>query len=125
MTEKQINELRASLPKWENGNPPTLTLEQQIISEELDIREFMLSCLAYGNDYFEAIKSSWYVDNRRPNDFDWDRLEKLGIKNGRQRVQELWDEMKKDFEEHATIAYHVYTDYEGCSYNSVVWDDEK
>ena len=110
MTEKQINELRASLPKWENGNPPTLTLKQQIVSEELDIREFMLSCLAYGNDYFEEIKSSWYVHNRRPNDFDWDRLEKLGIKNGRQRVQELWDEMKKDFEEHATIAYNVYTD---------------
>lgn len=125
MTEKQINELRASLPKWENGNPPTLTLEQQIISKELDIREFMLSCLAYDNDYFEEIKSSWYVHNRRPNDFDWDRLEKLGIKNGRQRVQELWDEMKKDFEEHATIAYHVSADYEGCSYNSVIWDDEK
>ena len=125
MTEKQINELRASLPKWENGNPPTLTLEQQIISEELDIREFMLSCLVYHQDYFTEIQQSWYVDNRRSDDFDWDRLERLGVKNGRQRVQELWDEMKKDFAEHATILNNVGTDSEGVSYNSVIWDDEK
>lgn len=125
MTEKQMQELRNTLPQWEHGNPPVFTSEQAIINQELSIREFMLSCLVYHEDYFKEIQSSWYVYNRRSNDFDWDRLERLGVKNGRQRVQELWNEMKKDFAEHATILDNVGTDSEGVSYNSVIWDDEK
>ena len=125
MTEKQIKELQSTLPQWENGNPPVFTPEQAIINEELCIREFMLSCLAYHSDYFSTIKCSWYVNNRRGDDFDWDRLERLGVKNSRQRVQELWDEMKKDFTEHATILDNVGMDGEGVTYNSVVWDDEE
>ena len=50
---------------------------------------------------------------------------KLGVKNGLQRVKDLWEEMKNDFQKHATIVYHVGEDGEGNSYNGVRWDDEE
>lgn len=125
MTRKQIKELERTLPKWENRNPPVLTKEQKILQKELEIRDMMLSNLTYGGNYFDMTKESWYIRNLSKEGYDWEQLEKLGIKDGYKRVQELWEEMKNDFEKHATIEYDVYTDCEGLSYNHVYWDDEK
>lgn len=124
MTRKQIESLKNTLPRWEKGNPPVLTKKQQILEKELEIRDMMLSNLVYGSDYFDMTKQSWYVGNLRKDGYDWDQLEKLGVKDGYKRVQELWEEMKNDFEKHATVEQNVYTDCEGVSYNSVSWDDE-
>lgn len=125
MTEKQMKELRATLPQWKNGNPPTLTQEQAILEKELDIRDMMLSNLVYGSDYFQMTKASWYVNNRGSRGYDWDDLKALGVKRAYQRVQQIWAEMKRDFKKHATVRHNVYTDCEGVSYNSVTWDDEE
>ena len=124
MTRKQMEALKNTLPRWEKGNPPILTKKQQILEKELEIRDMMLSNLVYGSDYFDMTKQSWYAGNLRKDGYDWDQLEKLGVKNGYKRVQELWEEMKNDFEKHATVEQNVYTDCEGVSYNSVSWDDE-
>ena len=125
MTEREMNELKATLPQYEHGYRPPLTQEQEVLDKELTIRRMMLSCLTYGDDYFRMTKQSWYVDNRGPEGFDWDELKTLGVKYAYQRVQQIWTEMKRDFKKHATINRGVYTDCEGVSYNSVVWDDEE
>lgn len=125
MTEKQIRALKDSLPKWQNGCPPKLTKEQAILKKELQIRDMMLSNLAYHGDYFAMTKQSWYVNNRSSRGYDWDELKALGVKHAYQRVQQIWAEMKRDFKNHATLVCNVYTDCEGLSYNSIHWDDEE
>ena len=124
MTERQIKEARARLPHWFKEKDK-LTKEQRLEHEELDIREYMLSCLAYNGDYFKSIKESWYINNSKyGSDENKVRLEQLGVKDDRQREKELWEEMKKDFAEHAKIHWSVGHDCEGLWYNSVEWDDE-
>ena len=125
MTRQQMKELENSLPKWVHGEPPVLTKEQKIIQKELEIRDMMLSNLIYGSDYFAMTKQNWYIRNLSKDGYDWEQLEKLGVKDGLQRVKELWEEMKKDFTEHCTVHYGTYTDCEGLTYNSTTWDDEE
>lgn len=124
MTERQINELKATLPKWDRGVRPPLTKKQKILDEELRIREMMISNLCYGGDYFHMVQESWYVRNLGADGYDWDILEKLGVPNAKQRVRDIWEEMKADFEKHATVHHCVHTDSEGLTYNSIEWDDE-
>lgn len=124
MTQRQIKELQATLPKWENGKPPVLTREQEILSTELDIRDSMISCLCYGYDYFQTTKASWYVNNLGSRGYDWDKLKALGVKHAYQRVQQIWAEMKHDFKKHATVERNVHTDCEGLNYNTIHWNDE-
>ena len=64
MTGKEMEKLRNSLPKWENGKPPILTAEQEQLDRELWCREMINSILIYhgknnimDNDYLEK-----YID---------------------------------------------------------------
>ena len=97
MTGKEIDELRNSLPKWENGKPPVLTEEQKQIDRELYGKNNII------NDRY--LKS--YIDE-------------LGIET----VERLVNEQVEDFEK-ATVLKDVHVDYEGLSYNSIIWADEK
>ncbi len=121
MTQKQIDKLRKTLPSYQNWE--SATTEQKILDKELEIREMMLSNLAYHEDYFEMVKKDWYVRNRGSRGYDWEQLERLGVKDGRKRVEELWEEMKEDFAKYATVHYSSYVDPDGLSYNSVCWED--
>lgn len=122
MTRKEIEEARKNLHEWENGVHRDLTVEEKILSKELDIRDMMISNLVYGDDYFKMCKKDWYIRNRRL--FDWEELEALGVKDGMKRVKELWEEMKEDFKNKCTVHENVYTDCEGLTYNSSTWIDE-
>lgn len=109
MTRKEITEaLKAMPPYYER------TSEQQRIADELHCREMINSCLAYSqpwNFYDEKSKCfGMYAENY---------LQCLGEK----RTLELFREQQEDFA-NATVYKDVYTDYEGVSYNNVVWGDE-
>lgn len=108
MTGKEIERMRNSMPKWENGKPPVLTAEQERIDRELWCREMINSILIY------------YGKNNIMNDrYLKDYIEELGIET----VKRLVNEQIEDFEK-ATVLVDVHTDYEGLSYNSIIWADE-
>ncbi len=106
MTEIEIKKLRKENSRFENGIPCKLTKEQEQLHRELDCREMINSCLCYSTDFI----NSHYKD---------DYIKDLG----EQRVIELYNEQKKDFEK-AIVIHDVGQDGEGNSYNSIQWEDE-
>lgn len=64
------------------------------------------SCLCYGSKFLGTRYSETYI-------------KELGEK----RVLELYNEQKTDFDK-AIVFHNVYEDSEGCSYNSIKWEDE-
>ena len=123
MTQRQIDVLKESLPKWKNGVAPQLNQREQLISQIVNIADMMLSNLAYGGDYFEMVQEPWYQRNKDPDGYDWDKLENLGIINGLEFVVLLWRQMQEDFAVYGILCREAYTDSEGCSYNNIVWTD--
>lgn len=109
MTGKEIEKLKNSLPKWENGKPPVLTAEQKQIDRELWCREMINSILIYHGK--ANIINDEYLKKY---------IEELGIET----VEKLVKEQVEDFEK-ATVLHDVSRDYEGVSYNSIIWADEK
>ena len=106
MTRKQIKKIRKEIPRFENGIPCELTPEQKQLHRELDCREMINSCLCYGSSFFESRYSDPYIQEL-----------------GRERVLELFNEQKADFDK-AIVLHNVYEDSEGVSYNSIKWEDE-
>ena len=109
MTEKEIRQVKATLPKWENGNPPVFTEEQRQLERELWCREMINSILIYHGKL--GIMNDRYLK---------DYIFELGFK----RVKELVDEQIEDFEK-AKVYKNVHVDFEGVVYNSIVWADEQ
>lgn len=108
MTGKEIDKLRNSLPKWENGKPPVYTAEQEQLDRELWCREMINSILIYHGK--NNIMNDEYLQSH---------IEELGI----EKVEKLVKEQMEDFEQ-AVVLVDVSRDYEGLSYNSIVWADE-
>lgn len=106
MTGKQIEKIRNEIPRFENGIPCKLTPEQKQLHKELDCRDMINSCLCYGSKFLGTRYSETYI-------------KELGEK----RVLELYNEQKTDFDK-AIVFHNVYEDSEGCSYNSIKWEDE-
>ena len=106
MTDNQIRKIRNEIPRFENGIPCKLTREQEQLNRELDCREMINSCLCYGTDFFNSRYKDRYIKDL-----------------GEQRVFELYNEQKKDFDK-AIVLHNVYEDGEGVSYNSIQWEDE-
>lgn len=94
MTGKQLEEFRKQAKWW------------TIAYEEASCRSMINSCLCYWSNFL----NSHYKD---------DYIEKLG----EARVLELYNEQKADFDK-SVVKYCVYTDWEGCTYNSIKWRDE-
>lgn len=106
MTDNQIKKIRKEIPRFENGIPCKLTKEQEQLHRELDCREMINSCLCYDTDFLNSQYKDRYIKDL-----------------GEQRVKELYNEQKKDFDR-AIVLHNVYEDCEGVSYNSIQWEDE-
>ena len=127
MTDKQLNAARDQLNQKYYGDecriPENLKMpiseEDERIFEELDCIDMINSCLAYGSDPY-AIHDKWwcghgYCKRSYMSDYE-DKL-------GKERVQELVNQQREEFS-HAIIMHSVYTDGEGCTYNSVIFADD-
>lgn len=86
--------------------PSEYTNELKTLSEELDCRSMIDSCLVYGIGFL----NSRYKD---------DYIKSLGM----ERVKELYNEQLADFEK-AIVLVDVGTDGEGVSYNTIIYKDE-
>ena len=115
MTSKQINEAWNELPPYKERTPM-----QHHLSKVLRCREMINSIMVYGNinspydeetDTFDRYLAKYVESN--------DKYYHLGKK----RVLELIREQQADFAK-AVVKSGVYTDHEGCTYNSCVWADE-
>lgn len=128
MTEKQIEAAKDALHKkyygdgcvyWGNLKQPW-TKEDEILKEELSCRSMINSMLIYGDS---VKKGSWSYNRylmRYVTGTVYDNFNGLLTE---QRVDELIEEQKADFAK-AVVRSNVYTDGEGCSYNSCRWEDE-
>lgn len=94
------------------GSAEYLTEEEKLELQELDFRRMIISCLTYGTDYNIRDKKTgaW-------GKYGAEYADKLGNK----RANEIWEEQRDFFKAHAQISHGVYTDCEGCSYNSLTW----
>lgn len=108
MTKKEIEKVKASLPKWDEQNE-----EEKKLDRELDCREMINSILIYGylNSTIDGIYEDKYLRNYK-KDISEDRIKEL--------IKEQQDDLKK-----SKIFDDVYTDDEGVTYNSVSWYDEE
>ena len=127
MTEKQIEAVKEKLnKKYYGDNCRTIdnlkmewTKKDEILEEELSCRSMINSMLVYGDDTEEGS----YGYNRYLKPY----TEKGTWHDGlitKKRLNKLIAEQKNDFEK-ATVKHNVYTDSEGCSYNSCHWADEQ
>ena len=109
MTGKEMQKAKDSLPKWINGKPPVFTIEQKQLEKELWCREMINSILIYNGKYN-------VINNRYLKDY----IEELGFET----VEKLVKEQTEDFDR-AIVLKNVSVDYEGVSYNSIIWADEQ
>lgn len=110
MTRKQIKTAKEALPSYKDRNA-----EEQQLYTELSCREMINSCFAYGQAY------NFYTPSTDTfGCFATDYIETLGEAT----VKRLFSEQSADFAK-AYVKHDVYQDSEGCSYNSIVWEDEQ
>lgn len=109
MTDKELQKLKDSLPKWENGKPPVLTEEQKQLEKELWCIKMINSILIYDGK-----------NNIMKNQYLQKYIKDLGYKV----VENLVNEQIKDVEK-AKILRNVHVDCDGVSYNSIIWEDEQ
>ena len=119
MTRLEIERAGATLPKgWEAWQHATA--EQKTLYHELAWREYVNSCLVYGQfgDVIEDCKLSSKL-------YRWGTASTyhIGEEISIPRAIQIALEQKADFAK-AKVSYGVYTDCEGLSYNSVKWHDE-
>ncbi len=93
--------------------------EDEVFEEELSCREMINSMLIYG----DSIEKDSYGYNKYLKPYTEKGTWHDGLLT-EQRVNELIAEQKADFAK-AKVRYGVYTDGEGCTYNSCVWADEQ
>lgn len=78
--------------------------EKGLIYGEGGCRSMIMSCLIYGDgrDYFMNKYAHHYI-----------------AVLGKKRVEEIWEDQENYFKNHCRVNHDVYTDSEGCTYNSV------
>lgn len=114
MTGPEIKQLEAMLPL------NTLTKEENdLVRDVVHLCDYMLSCLAYSEDYYASIEQPWFRRNSKETNAE--KLEKAGARDGAILERILWDEMKADFDKYAIVHQGVSVDSEGVSYNSLEW----
>ena len=113
MTEKEIQRLKDTLPKgidgWKNA-----TKEQKQLDRELACREMINSCLIYGSFNYDFYNE----ETKEFKEYSLSYVKDLG----KRKVLKLIKEQKESFKK-ATVHHDVYTDFEGCTYNSCDWGD--
>ena len=112
MTGKQIEKAQKALP----GFMKPMTQQQHRQYDELSCRNMINSCLIYG-----SARHSFYD----PKTGQFGEYAKAYIKKlDEETVIRLYNEQAADFSK-AIVKYGVYTDIEGCTYNSCIWKDEQ
>lgn len=110
MTGKQIEAAKKSLPRFNDRTTKNIRT-----ADELSCREMINSCLIYGDP------TAFYDESTGEfQEYAQSYVKDLGAKT----VKRLWDEQLADFAK-ATVVFGVYTDCEGCCYNSCIWADER
>ena len=114
MTGPEIKQIEAMLPIG------ALTEEENnLVWTAASLCDYMLSCLAYGEDYYESMEQPWFRRNSKETHAE--KLEKAGARDGAILERILWDEMKADFYRYAIVHQDVSADSEGLRYNSLEW----
>ena len=115
MTQKEINELKAKEFNQVNYK----------VYGEGGCRDMIMSCLTYGTSKEE------FMENYAPNyikqkevfidrETGKKKTHTEGFANTLEEVSRVWDDQAEYFKNHCRVNHNVYTDSEGCSYNSVV-----
>ena len=125
MTQKEIDRVKDELYSKYYGDEVRLpenlkqpwTREDEVLMQELDIREMINSILIYGGDPTEG---TWKHDRYLKTYYEGDDWRNNGFVT-RERVNELIAEQKESFSK-ATVSFAGY-DSEGVSYNSCDWGD--
>lgn len=118
MSPKEIEAARKMLPHG-IGSFKKMTEEQRRLYHELAWRDYINSCLAYGQLH-HAITHDNRLDTRVYRRGTAETYS-IGEWISEERAVEIAREQERDFHARATVYHNTYTDYEGCSYNSVVW----
>lgn len=107
MTDKELQKIKDSLPKWDEQNE-----EEKKLDNELSCREMINSILIYGylNNTVDEIYENKYLRGYK-KDISEERIKEL--------IKEQQEDLKK-----SKINQDVYTDSEGVTYNSVSWYDD-
>lgn len=116
MTGKQIKEAQDKLPHG-MGCWRKMTDEQKREYAELACRNMINSILVYGG---RPIKEDGSLDQYLSRYYKKGESEMHYV--GEERVRKLVAEQQEDFKK-ATVNVGVYTDHDGCTYNSVSWGD--
>lgn len=111
MTGKQIEAARKAL----SGSFSNMTPKQRQQYDELSCREMINSCLVYGEgyDFYDSNSGKFGPAAER-------HVKQLGEKTALRLFKEQVDDFSK-----AIVHYGVFTDDEGCTYNSCTWADER
>ena len=113
MNSKKIEDLQSML-----RSKNSLTDTEKELKIELDLREMIMSCLTYGEDIYTSVcinMVSDYYHKPYANEY----IDLLG----EEKVREIYNDQKNYFQTKCKVKYNVYTDYEGCSYNSLVEEE--
>ena len=109
MNSKEIKEQRNFLNCYK-----TLTKEQELTLIELDLREMIMSCLAYDEDIMTSCNINMVSEYYGRPYFD-----EYADQLGRERALKVYEDQKKFFDTKCKVNKGVYTDNEGVSYNFV------
>ena len=106
MTSRQIDKRQSELQRIAKR-----TDEEELEYREMWFREMINSCLTYGGPYGIHDGKEWGHYGK-----------KYAQELGEERAMKVWKEQRDFFYAHAIISSGMFTDSEGCSYNSVSWD---
>lgn len=108
--KKRMCEITAIAIEKNGGNPvgcgDFFTPEMNREYEELNERESVICCMAYGEDYIYSQKHKYknYTKHHTVEE-----------------AKAIWEDQRDYFKRHAKVTYGVHMDHEGCIYNSVDW----
>ena len=107
MNDKQLEQLKKQSRYY--GIHKDLTPEEKEIHDRISCIETINSCIAY---------CSCNLDHIVRNDYMQRHVDKLGLDAVTRLVQGQLNDV-------VGVKYCVYEDSEGCSYNSIVWKEDK
>ena len=125
MTDKQFEQKKKELREemneqgfgWINGNYIKPSEEYKLREEELSCISMINSILAYGGFGFDA-KTVMEREEKSYYNYLADYVKTFGREKVVELIQGQIDSIKG-------IESNVYTDSEGCTYNSITWVDEQ
>ena len=122
-SEQQRENFRKGLLKGEclSDAYQKWTVEEKCLDEQLSALSMLDSCFAYGGVSEFYVQKSYNHNESYYDSYLRDYLKAGGSKEEFDKMLEI---QKKHFE-HCSVKHCVYTDYEGCTYNSIVDCDEE